>query len=79
MAKERISEFKYESGSNSITITAYEGRCIEFEIDAPWYGSTEQGFGATLQLTVPWEEASPMVEKLFLFVAAAKRSDDDEQ
>jgi len=38
----------YEDGSvdNNIEISAYRGK-IHFEIDNPWAGCTETGFGAT--------------------------------
>lgn len=47
--------FKFErksSGGDSLEVTGW-GRFVTFEIDSPWYGSTEQGFGARLQINVP--------------------------
>lgn len=29
--------------------TSFGGRFVEIEIDSPWQGSTEEGFGATLK------------------------------
>lgn len=39
-----------------------EANCLDFEIDNPWYGDTESGFGANLHISLLKEE----VEELYL-------------
>lgn len=47
-----------------LTIEAHGDRCIEIEIDSPWSGSTEEGFGARLLITLPFDEAMRMIDAL---------------
>lgn len=68
MARKRILESRFDDGNNSLTVTAYDDKCVYFEIDNPWYGSTESGLGATLQISVRWDKIKPMIKDLFVFM-----------
>lgn len=68
----KIFNEKFDNGVNSLEVTAYKDRFINFEIDNPWYGSTEQGFGATLQISIPWDDIKPMLEKLKIYMETNK-------
>lgn len=51
------------TSSDEIIVTDWE-RYIEFEIDNPWWGSTEQGFGATLHINLTIEQVSALSKAL---------------
>ena len=44
---------KFDDDYRSIEFTDMGERGILIEIDAPWAGSTESGFGQTLSVTLP--------------------------
>lgn len=44
------------------------GDVIELEIDNPWYGSTEDGFGATLIILLDFNKAKNLMEGLSAWI-----------
>jgi len=42
---------------DSMGVMAYSDGMLEFKIDQPWYGSSETGFGATLEYSIGKDEA----------------------
>lgn len=45
-------------------------RTLEFEIDAPWYGSTEGGFGANLIIDLKPSEVQQLHQALGAWLAS---------
>ena len=42
-----------DSCSNTMEFVWHDDGSLSVEIDNPWWGSTETGFGATLSMTIP--------------------------
>ncbi len=58
-----MSDIIYEKlGNADATFTVTDcGRYLEIELDNPWQGSTEQGFGARLSFNLMKEDVSELL------------------
>lgn len=57
-ARLRLQHYDY----NSVEFTDMGERGIMIEIDAPWAGSTESGFGQTISMTISRTQACELAQ-----------------
>ncbi len=55
--------FEQKDTEDSLEISPWSNG-LNFEIDSPWWGSTDTGFGATLSITIPKSEIPNLLKWL---------------
>lgn len=61
---------KNGTDSDSLTVKTVGIDRLLIQIDNPWYGSTEGGFGAELEITLDKGEVRTLVESLQIFLGS---------
>lgn len=57
------------SGGDSMSVIPYSDGMLEFKIDSPWHGSSENGFGADLEYSINRDDAIRLRDALTAWIA----------
>jgi hypothetical protein len=62
VSKAKITEYEFayeapDTAGDNMTVLSRDGSLFDFEIEEPWAGCTETGFGERCDLSLPREEA----------------------
>ena len=80
MPDDKEMQLIYEGSGVGDTLTIeprFENKAIMVEINAPWYGSTEIGFGATIHFYLAIKDARHMVAALQAWLDKQPQGSDD--
>ncbi len=54
-----------EGVSDTAAFVLHDDGSLFIELDSPWQGDTESGFGAKMSMRIPAPEANELIGKLF--------------
>lgn len=60
--------FECERNTDSMSVLPYHDGTLEFTIDAPWRGSSETGFGETLEFCIDRDDAARLRDALSAWI-----------
>ena len=69
----KIFESEPRFNEDSFTVLTYSDGSVEFKIDAPWHGSSETGFGESLDFSLQLDEAVRLRDALSQWIARTEQ------
>lgn len=66
----RLVEIRYSD--DTLSVDTYGNEFLDIEMDQPWYGDSETGFGVTLSQTLTQEQAKELADTIYKWLEGRK-------